>query len=156
MKNKVKLFLLSIALPLLVGGISGFLTRGSMQAYSSLNRSSLSPPGFIFPIVWTILFILMGIASYLVLTSNASTKSITKALKFYILQLVVNFFWPIIFFNLEMYLFAFVWIILLWVLILITMIKFFKISKPAGYLMLPYFLWVTFAAYLNLSIYLLN
>lgn len=156
MKNKIRLFLFCVFVPLLVGGLSGFLTRGNMETYATLNRSPLTPPGSVFPVVWTILYILMGIASYLVLTSNAPSQHISKALKVYLLQLVVNFFWSIIFFNLEMYLFAFVWLVLLWILILITIIKFNKVSKPASYLLIPYFLWVTFAGYLNLTIYLLN
>lgn len=95
----------------------------------------------------------MGIASYLVLTSG---KPNDAALTVYGIQLAFNFFWPIIFFNLGMYLFAFIWLVVLWLLILKTALLFYQISKPAGYLMIPYLLWVTFAGYLNLSIYLLN
>ena len=95
----------------------------------------------------------MGIASYLVLISGKPNK---LALALYGAQLIFNFFWSIIFFGLERYLFAFIWLVLLWILILLTTISFYKISKPAGYLMLPYLLWVAFAGYLNLFIYLLN
>lgn len=142
-----------LIIPLAVGGISALLTRGSMETFGALNKPPLSPPGWLFPVVWTILYILMGIASYLVLTSG---KPDSTALTVYGIQLAFNFIWSIIFFNLELYLFAFIWLVLLWLLILATVILFYQISKPAGYLMLPYLLWVTFAGYLNYAIYLLN
>lgn len=153
MKIQWKKLILCIAIPLAVGGLAGFLIRGGMETFQSLNKPALSPPGWLFPVVWTILYILMGIASYLVLTSGNPDRF---ALTIYGIQLVFNFFWSIIFFNLEAYFFSFIWLILLWLLILATMILFFKISKPAGYLLLPYLLWVTFAGYLNLYIYLHN
>lgn len=124
-----------------------------MEAFEALNKPALSPPGWLFPVVWTVLYILMGIASYLVLTSG---KPNDTALIVYGIQLVFNFFWPILFFNLELYLLSFFWLVLLWLLILKTTLSFYQISKPAGYLMLPYLLWVTFAGYLNFFIYLLN
>lgn len=153
MKIERKKLLICIAIPLVGGSLSAFLTRGNMQTFSTLNKPALSPPGWLFPIVWTILYILMGIASYLVLISK---KTSTKALTLYSIQLVFNFFWSIIFFNFSLYLFAFVWLVVLWILILKTTILFYQIEKPAGYLMIPYLLWVTFAGYLNLGIYLLN
>lgn len=153
MKISWKKLILCILLPLFVGGISAFLTKDNMDIFSFLNKPSLTPPGFVFPIVWTILYILMGIASYLVLTTD---KTDDFSLFFYGLQLFFNFFWSILFFNLEAYLLSFIWLILLWILIFITTILFYKISKPAGYLMIPYLLWVSFAGYLNLAIYFLN
>lgn len=153
MKKQWKLFVLCLAVPLLTGGLSALLTQNGMQTFDILTKPRLAPPGWLFPIVWTILYILMGIASYLVITSGKTNRSAIIA---YSLQLIFNFFWPIIFFNLELYLFAFVWIVVLWLLILITTYLFFQISEPAGYLMIPYLLWVSFAGYLNLSIYLLN
>ena len=153
LKIQWKKLILCIAIPLAVGGISALLTSSGMEAFQALNKPPLSPPGWLFPVVWTLLYILMGIASYLVLTSGKPSRS---ALTFYGLQLLFNFFWSIIFFNLERYLFAFVWLIALWILIFITTVLFYKISKPAGYLMIPYLLWVAFAGYLNLFIYLLN
>ncbi len=153
MKIQWKKLILCIAIPLAVGGISALLTSSGMETFQALNKPPLSPPGWLFPVVWTLLYILMGIASYLVLTSGKPSRS---ALTFYGLQLLFNFFWSIIFFNLERYLFAFVWLIALWILIFITTVLFYKISKPAGYLMIPYLLWVAFAGYLNLFIYLLN
>lgn len=154
MKIQWKKLIISIAIPLLIGGLSALITMGSMEDFDSLNKPPLSPPGWLFPVVWTILFTLMGIASYLVYTSgNPDSKT---ALTVYGVQLLFNFFWSIIFFNLEMYLFAFIWLVVLWLLILVTTILFYRIRKPAGYLMIPYLIWVTFAGYLNLGIYILN
>lgn len=153
MKKHWKLFVLCLAVPLLTGGLSALLTRNGMQTFDALIKPRLAPPGWLFPVVWTILYILMGIASYLVITSGKPKRSAVIA---YSLQLIFNFFWTIIFFNLGLYLFAFIWLIALWLLILITTYLFYQISEPAGYLMIPYLLWVTFAGYLNLSIYLLN
>lgn len=109
----------------------------------------------LFPVVWTVLYILMGIASYLVLTSAKPNRS-RSALLVYGVQLFFNFFWPILFFSLKLYLSAFFWLVLLWLLILVTTVLFYKIAKPAGLLLVPYLLWVAFAGYLNLGIYLLN
>ncbi len=155
MKIEWKKLFVCIAIPLAVGGLSAFLTMDSMKSFSMLNQPPLSPPGWLFPVVWSVLYILMGIASYLVLTSGKKYRAKT-ALTVYGIQLFFNFFWSIIFFNLENYLFAFVWLIILWLLIILTTVLFYRISKPAGYLFIPYLLWVTFAAYLNFAIYLLN
>lgn len=156
MKNKWKTLLICIAIPLLVGGLAGFISKDSMSAFAALNQPPLSPPGWLFPVVWTILYVLMGIASYLILTSGASQKSIDKAMRLYGLQLLFNFFWTFWFFNLQLYFFAFIWLIVLWILILATIAAFSHISKLAAFLMIPYLLWVTFAGYLNLGIALLN
>lgn len=153
MKKQWKTLIICIAIPLAVGVLSALLTRGGMQTFAELEKPALSPPGWLFPVVWTILYVLMGIASYLVVTSK---KPNGAALITYGLQLVFNFFWSIIFFNMQAYLFAFFWLVILWFLILKTTVKFFKIDETAGILMIPYLLWVTFAGYLNLSIYLLN
>lgn len=155
MKIQWKTLILCIAIPLGVGGLSALLTQNSMMAFDALTQPPLSPPAWLFPVVWSILYVLMGIASYLVVTSDKPARSRT-ALTIYGLQLVFNFFWSIIFFRLEAYLLAFVWLVLLWILILLTTVLFYRIRKAAGYLMLPYLLWVTFAGYLNLGIYLLN
>ena len=142
-----------LIIPLAIGIISALLTRNNMETFDLINKPLLAPPSWLFPVVWTILYILMGIASYLVFISKKPNKT---ALTVYGIQLIFNFFWSIIFFNLELYLFAFIWLVLLWLLIFKTTILFYQISKPAGYLMIPYLLWVTFAGYLNFSIYLLN
>lgn len=153
MKKQWKTLIFCIAVPLAVGVLSALLTRNSMQTFDSINKPGLAPPGWLFPIVWTILYILMGIASYLVVTSK---KPNGFAMITYGLQLIFNFFWSVIFFNLSLYLFAFIWLVILWLLILRATIQFYRISEPAGYLMIPYLLWVAFAGYLNFSIYLLN
>ena len=156
LKINYKKLIISILIPLLVGGISAFLTRDSMSTFERVAKPPLSPPGWLFPVVWTILYILMGIASYLVNTSKGPKTLSDSALAIYALQLVFNFFWSIIFFNMEAYLFAFIWLIALWLLILWTTVSFYKINKTAGLLMIPYLIWVAFAGYLNLGIYLLN
>ena len=156
MDIKRRQLLICIAIPLVVGGISAWLSRGSMKTYAVLNKPPLSPPGWLFPVVWTILFVLMGLATYLVLTSEQSQQTINRALRLYGIQLGVNFFWSILFFNMSLYLFSFIWLILLWILILATTVQFYRVSPAAGYLMIPYLLWVAFAGYLNLGIYLLN
>ena len=156
MKKEKGLLVKCIAVPLLVGAVAAFITGGGMEMFQTLNKPPLSPPGWLFPIVWTILYTLMGIASYFVITSKAPSEQITSALKVYGYQLVVNFLWPTFFFNLEWYFFAFIWILLLWILIIIMLKQFSEISKIAGYLIVPYLLWVTFAAYLNLGIWWLN
>jgi tryptophan-rich sensory protein len=153
MKKRWLLLILCIALPLLIGGISALLTRSGMEGFDTVQTPPLSPPSLLFPIVWTILFILMGVASYLVLTSD---KLRTNALYAYAIQLLLNFVWPILFFNVKNYIAAFLWLILLWVAVLVTTVRFFRIRRGAGILMLPYLAWITFAAYLNLSIALLN
>ena len=156
MKKNRKLLLICIAIPLGVGALSAWLTRGSMLTFEMVQKPPLSPPGWLFPVVWTILYILMGIASWLVLTSDTSPERIRRAMIPYIIQLVFNFFWSILFFNLERYLLAFFWLAVLWVLVLKTTVRFYRLSPLAGLLMLPYLVWVTFAGYLNLGIWWLN
>ena len=124
-----------------------------METFEMVNKPPLSPPGWLFPVVWTILYVLMGIASYLVLTSG---KPDDIALKAYGIQLAVNFMWPILFFNLNLYLFSFIWLVALWLLVYQTIRLFWSASKTAGALTIPYLLWITFAGYLNLGIYFLN
>ena len=135
--------IISILIPLTVGTMSA-LFSGNMSSYSILTQPAFSPPGFIFPVVWTILYILMGASSYIVYFSNSSNKS--KALLLYCIQLFFNFCWSIIFFGLDLFLFAFIWLI---ALILI-------VNPLSAYLQIPYLIWCIFAAYLNFSIFLLN
>ncbi len=151
-----KQLLICILIPLAVGGLAALLTRNSMETFGMLNQPPLSPPAWLFPVVWGVLYTLMGIASYLVLNSGKSPIAIRTALRVYGLQLAFNFFWTLIFFNLNAYFFAFFWLIVLWLLIFLTGFLFYQIRKSAGWLILPYFLWVTFAAYLNLAIAILN
>ena len=156
MKIDKKRLIICLAIPLVVGGAAGLLTMNSMEAFEALTQPPLSPPGWLFPVVWTVLYVLMGIASYLVSVSDAPQEEKARALWTYGIQLAFNFLWPIAFFNLKWYLFAFLWLVILWILILITALRFGRIRKPAGYLLVPYLLWVAFAGYLNLGIYLLN
>ena len=156
MKINWKQLIIAVLIPLAVGGLSALLSGGGMEGFQALNQPPLSPPGWLFPVVWTVLYVLMGIASYLIYTSDAPKSDKFLALGLYAFQLFFNFFWSIIFFSLEKYLFAFIWLIVLWMLIIMTTVVFRTISKPAARLMIPYIHWVTFAAYLNLAIYLLN
>lgn len=154
MKIKWKSLIICILIPLFVGGLSSFLTRSGTQEIKLLNKPPLYPPDIIFPIVWTVLYVLMGISSYIICTSENPQK--TKALKTYAIQLVFNFLWTLIFFNMQAYLLAFFWIIALWIIIIAMIRQFRKINAAAAYLQIPYLLWVTFAAYLNFGIYWLN
>ena len=156
MKRTWKHLLICLAIPLAVGGLSAWLTHGSMKAFEALEQPPLSPPGWLFPIVWTILYLLMGWASYQVYTANVPERQSGRALSIYALQLAVNFFWSIFFFNMEWYLFSFFWLLLLWVLILIMIFLFGRIEPSTRWKLIPYLLWVTFAGYLNLGIWLLN
>lgn len=153
MKFQWKKLVVCLLLPLAVGGLAAFLTRNSMDLFAMVKKPPLSPPGWLFPVVWTILYLLMGFASYPVLVAEKPGRT---AWKFYLAQLAFNFVWPILFFHLQMYLLSFVWLLLLWMLILVTILWFTRSSRLAGYLLIPYLLWVTFAGYLNLGIYILN
>ena len=156
MKKNWKLLLLCLGIPLVVGGLSALLSGNGMKVFSELNQPPLSPPGWLFPVVWTILYLAMGLASYLVLTSGAPTEAIRGAIRVYAIQLAVNFFWSILFFRFSVYLASFAWLVLLWGLIIVTTIRFYRIRERAGDLLVPYLVWVTFAGYLNFGVYLLN
>lgn len=146
---------LSWLIPLLIG-VLGVLLSGGIGNYKIVNQPPLSPPGWLFPIVWTVLYVLMGEGAYRVLTSGADPVQIKKALTAYGVQLALNLLWPIVFFGGQKYLAAFVVIIALWVAIFITIRRFMQIDETAGDLLIPYLIWVTFAAYLNLGVFLLN
>ena len=155
-KSTWKTYAFWIVLAEAVGALSGWLTRKGVKVYNAtVQQPLLSPPSMVFPIIWGILFALMGIGAariYLAPASNARSRS----LLLFLVQLVFNFFWSIIFFNLQTFGFAFLWLIVLWVLILLMILSFRKVDKPAAWLQIPYLLWVTFAAYLNLGVWLLN
>lgn len=148
--------LAALLLPLAVGGLSAWLTGSFSEAYGSVYKPLLSPPGWVFPVVWTALYLLMGYASYLVWTSDASDEEKKEALTLYAVQLIFNFVWPLLFFRWRMFWIAFAWLVLLWVLILLTKRRFDSIDRRSGLCLLPYLVWVTFAAYLNLGVSLLN
>ncbi len=150
--EKIKIYAKSIIIPIVLGGIVGLITSKAMN-YSMLNKPPLSPPGFIFPIVWTILYILMGI-SYGILDSREYIDFDIKSI--YYAQLIVNLLWPILFFVFKWRLFAFIWILLLISLVINMIIKFYQKDRVAGLLQIPYLIWLVFAGYLNLFIYFLN
>ena len=139
-----------------VGIISALLTKGTMEKYKDLTQPSFSPPGWVFPIAWSLLFLLMGIASYRIYRIGMEKANVKNALVFYGAQLVFNFFWTIIFFGFGLRGFAFLWILILLSLIIIATVRFHRIDKTAAYLMIPYILWVSFASVLNYSIWQLN
>lgn len=157
MKHKVWSFVISIAIALAVGGISALLTRNSMNIYDEITVPPAAPPAFLFPIVWTVLFILMGISAAIIYTSESTPKEHRqRALTIYALSLGINFMWSIIFFNFRAFLTAFAVLLLLLFLIIRTIVAYFRISPTAAYLQIPYALWVTFAGYLNFAIWILN
>lgn len=151
-KNKSEL-IIAILIPIAVGSLSALISGGT-SLYSQINKPALSPPGYIFPIVWYILYILMGISSYIIYESNSPDK--WNALKTYALQLFFNFWWSIIFFRFSLFLFAFLWLLVLIALITLMIYKFYQINRLSSYLQIPYLLWCLFAAYLNFMIYRLN
>ncbi len=153
MKSKTNL-IIAILIPLAVGAVSAYISRGGMEAYKMVEQPPLSPPDIVFPIVWTILYTLMGISSYMIYTSDSGEKD--NALKWYGIQLTLNFFWSIIFFRFMLFLPAFIWLVLLIIAIGIMIYKFYGIKPLAAYLNVPYILWCIFAAYLNLGVYILN
>lgn len=150
-----KKLLISIAIPLGVGGLSALLTSGNMKLFEEIEKPPLSPPAWLFPVVWTILYVFMGVALYLVLMTKTKEDKQPAIISFAV-QLFFNFFWSIIFFNVQAYLFAFIWLILLWVAIVGNIYFFNKINTVSSKLLIPYLVWVTFAGYLNLGIYVLN
>ena len=156
MKVNKRLLFICIAIPLIVGGVSALLTQNSMEVFESVVQPPLSPPAWLFPVVWTILYVLMGISSYLILTSDTSREEIDQAIRLYGYQLLVNFLWPTFFFNFKWYFFSILWLILLWVLVFLMIRRFLGINKVAGYINIPYLVWLTFALYLNIGIWWLN
>lgn len=125
-----------------------------MKGYEGVVTPKFAPPDIVFPIVWSILYILMGVSAYLIYVSQNGEKM--KALVFYFAQLIVNIIWPLFFFRLDMYLFSFIWLLLLIVLVIIMFIAFYKIRPAAAYLQIPYIVWLVFAAVLNYAVYTLN
>ncbi len=148
--------LVAIAIPLAVGGLAARLTGNSREFYAALQKPPLAPPGFLFPIIWTVLYILIGIASYLVYKSGTEKDYVREALYYYAASLLLSFIWPLVFFRAQMLLGSFWVLLLLWLITGICVAKFYRINHTAGLLILPYWLWITFAGYLNLAVWLLN
>lgn len=156
MRSTFKL-ITTIGASLLAGGIGSFFTASSLDAwYTNLSKPALNPPSWVFGPVWTTLFILMGIAAFLVWEKVQSNRHARTALFIYGAQLILNILWSVLFFGLRSPGAAFVEIIVLWSAILTTIVFFAKVSKTAAWLLVPYILWVSFASYLNYSIYILN
>ena len=156
MKRNWKSSLFWILIAEAVGALSGWLTREGLQLYAqTIVKPPLSPPGWVFPVVWTVLYALMGIGAAIIYQAPES-KIRSLGLNLFVAQLVVNFFWSPIFFNLRAYGFAFVWLLLLWGLVLWMSLVFRKVDPTAAKLQIPYLLWLTFAAYLNLGVRYLN
>lgn len=151
-----KIYAAWILLAEAVGGLSGWLTRDGAKAYSqSIIQPPLSPPAMVFPIVWGILFALMGIGAARIYLAPPSRER-TNSLRIFLLQLAFNFFWSILFFNLQAFGVALVWLLILWGLILWMIVSFRKVDPLAAWMQIPYLLWVTFAAYLNYGVWILN
>ena len=156
MNSKIqwKTLIICLIIPLAVGGLNAFLTRNSIELYESIKQPPLSPPSWVFPVVWTILYILMGISSYMIAVSYSDYK--IEALTLYGLQLLLNFIWPLIFFLGQNYLISFIVLVILWYTVLKMIQTFSDIRQLAGTLQWPYLIWLTFAGYLNLGVYFLN
>ena len=153
MKKEIRVYAISIAIALAVGGLSALLTAGNMDIYSEIVK----PPSVLFPIVWTLLYILMGVSAAMIyLRKEENPQASQKSFVFYGISLFLNFFWSVIFFNMQAFLFSFIWLLLLWVSVLLTILQYRKISPLAAALQAPYLLWITFAGYLNLAIFILN
>ena len=151
---KLKSLIVNLLITLGVGSLIAFLTKDSMDVYGNLQQPPLSPPGVVFPIVWTFLYFLMAISAYMITESKSTIKN--KALTVYGIQLFLNFIWPLIFFNARMFLPAFLILIALWVMVLWMIGIFYRINSRVAFLQIPYALWLTFAAYLNLGVWILN
>ena len=156
MKIRWKTLIFNLAVPLITGAVSGFLTRSAMQQYGQLNQPPLSPPSAVFPVVWTTLFLLMGISAYLVTMKRSDGLKSFDLPAVYWIQLIVKFIWPLIFFNLAIDGIALAWLILLIILVIYMIFQFHDITPAAGWLQVPYLLWLIFAGYLNAGIWLLN
>ncbi len=155
-KRKIIRYAVSVAVPLAVGILSAVLTMGNMDIYKEVKTPLFSPPSFLFPISWTALYILMGISCGMIWDMRKTDKNAEKGIYYYASSLVFNFFWSIIFFNFRMFMPAFIWLVLLLYLIVFTVVYYRRVNKTAAYLQIPYIIWVIFAGYLNLGIYILN
>ena len=151
--SKFKIYAKSILIPVIVGGAVGLITSNAID-YNNLVQPFFAPPSFLFPIVWTILFIVMGISIYKIVVSNTNKKS--EARLIYFIQLIVNALWTPIFFGFNQYFLAFLWILMLIVLVVTMILMFYKINKLSAYLNIPYLIWLLFACYLNFGVYVLN
>ncbi len=153
-KKNTKIYVISFVLTFLFAAAGGIVTYIGMPRFEAAVKPYLTPPGWVFPVVWSILFALMAIGAARVYLSD--DKRLSRAMFLYFLQLTMNFWWCVLFFGFGFYLFALIWLLLLWIAVLLMLIVFTGIDKPAGLIQIPYLIWLTFAAYLNLGILLLN
>lgn len=156
MKKNWKIYGAWIAIAEAIGALSGLLSREGMRIYSqTVIQPTLAPPMWVFPVVWSILFALMGISAAIIWQSPESELR-SKGLNLFVAQLTVNFFWSLIFFNLQAFGFAFLWLVLLWALVACMIWTFYQVEPLAAWLQIPYLLWLTFAGYLSFSVWMLN
>ncbi len=156
MKKKIKIpaLIINLLVPLAVGGLSALITKSGMKMFETVQKPPLSPPMWVFPAVWTVLYVLLGISAYLVFEDKPLYRG--RELAVYAANLFVNFFWSIIFFNFRAYTFAVVWLFILIFLAILTAVMFGRRNKTAGLLQIPYIIWLIFAVYLNIGIKILN
>lgn len=150
-KHDISTLIISILIPITVGMVSSLLAGMPWGAYESVPKSALTPPSWVFPVVWSILYILMGISSYLIYQTGEPWRE--SGLACYVIQLVFNFGWSIWFFRFHQYLIAFIWLLVMILFIVCMVVRFFRVKPVAGWLQIPYLLWCLFAAYLNWQIY---
>lgn len=153
-KQTWKPYVTFVLFNLVVSGLVGWATSGAMDTYETVRKSPLTPPSFVFPIVWALLYALMGISAAMIYQSDSPDKK--RALTIYGIQLIVNLVWSFLFFNLQMYGFAFLWLLFLLVLIIAMIVAFWPIKRTAALLQIPYLIWVSFAGYLAYSVWMLN
>ncbi len=151
---KWKSLLINLVIPLTVGSVAALITNNGFENYDTVVKPVLSPPSWLFPVVWTVLYAIMGVSTYLIYEKDKVINR--KSFMIYSLQLALNFIWPIFFFGFDAYLFSFIILALLLIFVIAMIILFYKENKLSGILQIPYLLWLLFAAYLNLSVYLLN
>lgn len=156
MGRKMLVLIAAIVTPLLVGAFSAFLTMGDMNVYEIWSRPFLAPPSTVFPIVWIILYVIMGIASYIIYISDADPAEKRKALRLYAIQLGMNFFWSTLFFTYGQYMLSILWLQAMWVVTLFCIVRFYNIRKIAGFMMVVPLLWMSFATYLTIAYFTMS
>ena len=154
MTQKIRSYVFFSAVALLTGGVAGWLIRDSFESFEQINKPVFTPPAIVFPIIWSILYLLMGIGAARVAQNQSPQRE--NALTLFAAQLVINFFWPILFFRLNAYTLGAIWIVLLFILVTAMTWIFAQIDRIAGWLQLPYLLWLIFAGILNVAILILN
>lgn len=154
--KNIILLIVCIAIPLAVGALAGYLTKNNMDVFRTINKPAFTPPATVFPIVWAVIYVMMGVGLYLVLNSCGSKFEVIYVAYPFLIQLLLNFFWSLIFFNMRAYTLAFICLVLLWGMILRTIFFWEKCNEISSYLMIVYLIWVSFAGYLNLGIIFLN